>query len=60
MKHFKLLFVTIELLILRTILDIFYLFFYGKNSKLNFQNVREYENYWKHKYDNIYVEIFFF
>ena len=35
-------------------------FFYGKNSKLNFKNIKKYENYWKHKYDNIYVEKFFF
>ena len=30
-------------------------FFPGENSKLNFKNVKNNENYWKHKYDNIYV-----
>ena len=30
-------------------------FFNEKNSKLNFKNVKKYENRWKHKYDNIYV-----
>ena len=55
MGHFELLFVTIGFLIFWAILDIFYPFFYGKNSKLNFKNVKKYENYWKHKYDNIYV-----
>ena len=55
MIHFEFLFVTIVLLIFWAILNIFYPFFMEKNSKLNIKNVKKYENYWNHKYDNIYV-----
>ena len=27
----------------------------GKTSKLNFKNIKKYENHWKHKYIYLYV-----
>ncbi|WZZ87951.1 hypothetical protein YC2023_116530 [Brassica napus] len=39
--HFEFLFVTIRLLIFLAILDMFLPFFNGKNSKLNFKNVKK-------------------
>ena len=53
--HFELLFLFLGLFIFLAISDIFYPSFMGKIVNLILKNVKKYENYWKHKYDNIYV-----